>query len=68
MITVTLLTVNKYAVKLDSADRKAIRRLAKAYSISFDSMLVACINKGIDNIGEVVTRKADPRIPDSDEQ
>jgi len=54
MITATLLTVNSYAIKLDSADRKAVRDLAGSYAITFDAMLVACLNKGIDVIGKQV--------------
>ena len=39
---------------LDIPDRIAIRKLAGAYAIPFDAMLVGCINKGIDVIGEQV--------------
>ncbi|GAG38200.1 unnamed protein product [marine sediment metagenome] len=63
MITATLITVNSYAIKLDSADRKAVRDLAGAYAITFDAMLVACINKGIEVINKQV-QHADKKIID----
>ena len=67
MITVERITGIAFTVTLDVADSRAIRKLADAYSIPFDAMLVGCINKGIDNISEGITKKADPRVPDSDE-
>jgi len=41
---------------LDIPDRIAIRKLAGAYAIPFDAMLVGCINKGIDVIGKQVSQ------------
>jgi len=40
---------------LDIPDRIAIRKLAGAYAIPFDAMLVGCINKGIDVIGKQIS-------------
>ena len=44
---------------LDIPDRIAIRKLAGAYAIPFDAMLVGCINKGIDVIGQQVKQADD---------
>ena len=52
-------------VTLDKPDFKTIRNLADAYGIPFNDMLVACINKGICVIGNVVTKMADERDTDS---
>ena len=54
MITAKQGTFGEYTVKMDVPDVTAIRKLAKAYAIPFDAMLVACINKGVDVIGDKV--------------
>jgi len=55
MITAKQGTFGVYTIKMDVPDVTAIRKLAKAYAIPFDAMLVGCINKGIDVIGEQVS-------------
>jgi len=57
MITATQGADGVVTLKLDIPDRIAIRKLAGAYAIPFDAMLVGCINKGIDVIGKQVSDK-----------
>jgi len=58
MITAVHISGFAYSVNMDTADWKAINNLAKSYGITFDAMLVGCINKGIDVIGEQVAATA----------
>ena len=65
MITAVQTPEGHYIVTMDKADRRAIHKLADAYSISFVAMLVGCINKGIDVIGSHVnTGEEQDRKPD----
>jgi len=54
MITVTQGTFGVFGVKMDTPDVKAIRKLARAYAIPLDAMLIGCINKGIEVIAKQV--------------
>jgi len=54
MISAVHISGLAYAVNLDVPDSKAIRKLADAYGIPFEAMLIGCINKGIDVIGKQV--------------
>jgi len=42
------------SLELDEADQAIINKLARAYVIPYKDMIVACLNKGIDVIGEQV--------------
>ncbi len=67
MITIKHIAGYSFRINFDKADIAVIRRLADTYGIPFDDMIIGCINKGIYVIGEGITKKADPRVPDSDE-
>lgn len=54
MIQVQRHVLGYYVVTMDKPDYKSIRRLADAYGIPFNPMLVGCINKGIDVISKQV--------------
>ena len=43
-----------YRVKMDRVEHNVIHKLAIAYGITFNAMLVGCINKGIDVIGKQI--------------
>lgn len=54
MITIKHIVGYSFAVNFDKPDIAAIRKLADAYVIPSDDMIVACINKGIDVIGKQI--------------
>ncbi len=54
MITVQHIVGYAWTLNLDKADVTVVRRLADAYVIPSDDMLVACINKGIEVISKQV--------------
>ncbi len=54
MITVQHMVGYAWTLNLDKADVTVVRRLADAYVIPSDDMLVACINKGIEVISKQV--------------
>jgi len=53
-------------LELDAADQAIINKLARAYVIPYKDMIIACLNKGIDVIGEQVqkNRPTDEQVAD----
>ena len=49
---------SSFIVQMDPADQIAISRLADAYCICNEDMLVGCINKGMENVGRQVKENA----------
>ena len=54
------------SLELDAADQAIINKLARAYVIPYKDMIIACLNKGIDVIGEQVqkNRPTDEQVED----
>lgn len=53
-------------VVLDAPEQIVVSKLADAYCLSGENMLIAIINRGMDSIGKSVTKAADPRVPEGD--
>jgi len=52
MVTVKIMTRNKWSVQVDSPEHTAIAEIAVGFSIPVEDALAAVINRGIDSISK----------------